>query len=54
MPTTIAQTSADEFEFPNCTPPRAQTGDGQVLGLNDPADDVVIQELKPVDGGVTA
>jgi hypothetical protein len=54
MATTTAQTFVNESELSNWTHPRVQTGDGQVLGLNDPADVVVIQELKPVNGGVKA
>jgi hypothetical protein len=44
MATRTEGTSVNEFEL------RVQTGDGQVV----PADDMVMQELKPVDGGIAA
>jgi MFS family permease len=56
MATSTTQISVEQFELSRYTPSRSQTQTSEGSGGHErvPGDDVLIQELKPVDGGVSA
>lgn len=56
MPSMTTETSVEQFELSSYTPSRSQTQTTDGSGGHDgvPGEDVLIQELKPVDGGVAA